>query len=114
MAIAELIQQICSISMTKAQRVVESVCSSSNWVKLRDVSAIDLQNAGLTEKQTVRLLAALEVGKRAYTTKKAKDNIDGNLMCLYNTPNSNLRCAINPVEPCDHCTDFEEVVKFLD
>jgi DNA repair protein RadC len=75
MAIAELIQQICSISMTKAQRVVESVCSSSSLAQLRDVSAVELQNAGLTQKQTVRLLAALEVGKRAYTTKTRRDNI---------------------------------------
>lgn len=75
MAIAELIQQICSIDLSKAQAVVDSVCSSSNWALLRGVSAVELQNAGLTQKQTVKLLAALEMGKRAYTTKAVKDNI---------------------------------------
>ena len=76
MEIAELIQQLCSIDLTKAQRVVESVCSSSSMAQLRDVSAVELQNAGLTQKQTVRLLAALEVGKRAYTTRTVKANIN--------------------------------------
>jgi DNA repair protein RadC len=76
MAISELIQQISSISKTKAQRVVEAVCSASSLVQLRDVSAIELQNAGLTQKQTIRLLAALEIGKRAYTTRTRKENIN--------------------------------------
>jgi DNA repair protein RadC len=75
MAIPELIQQICGTNITKAQSVVEAVCSPINWDVFRDVSAIELCNAGLTQSQTVKLLAALEIGKRAYTTKRVKQNI---------------------------------------
>jgi DNA repair protein RadC len=75
MAIPELIQQICGTSIAKAQSVIEAVCSPINWDVFRGVSAIELRNAGLTQSQTVKLLAALEIGKRAYTTKRVKQGI---------------------------------------
>jgi DNA repair protein RadC len=75
MAIPELIQQICGTSITKAQSVIETVCAPINWDVFRDVSAIELRNAGLTQSQTVKLLAALEIGKRAYTAKRVKQSI---------------------------------------
>jgi DNA repair protein RadC len=75
MAIAELIQQICSIDLTKAQRVVEQVCHGCNWNYFKEVSPTELQTAGLTLKQTAQLLAALEFGKRAMTMQPRTDNI---------------------------------------
>jgi DNA repair protein RadC len=61
MADAELIQQICSIDISKAQEIVERVN------QLRDASANELIGAGMTQKQAAKLLAAIELGKRAFT-----------------------------------------------
>jgi DNA repair protein RadC len=67
MAITEIIQQICSIDLTKAQHVVNQVCQFSNSTRFKEMNANELQCAGLTQKQAARLLAALEFGKRALT-----------------------------------------------
>lgn len=75
MAIAELIQQICSIDLTKAQRVVEKVCHGCNWNYFKEASPKELQTAGLTQKQTARLMAALEFGKRALTMQPRTEDI---------------------------------------
>jgi DNA repair protein RadC len=61
MALGELIHQICSISITKAHQIAETVN------QLRDVSATELESAGLTQKQAAKLLAAIELGKRVFT-----------------------------------------------
>jgi DNA repair protein RadC len=73
MAIAEMIQQICSIELIKAQRVVEQVCRKSSGFK--GVSVTELRSAGLTQKQTARLLAALEFGKRALTMQPRSETL---------------------------------------
>ncbi|MGB8701772.1 MAG: DNA repair protein RadC [Thermosynechococcaceae cyanobacterium] len=75
MAIAELIQQICSITLNKAQDIVDRICPTSNWATLKSFSPNELQSAGLTQKQTARLLAALEFGKRAMTLQPRTDKI---------------------------------------
>lgn len=72
---AELIQQICNIPLEKAQAVVLSVCPTSNWGQFKSVTAIELQNAGLTENQSARLLAALEFGKRTLNKPNAKATV---------------------------------------
>ena len=61
MALGELIHQICTISTVKAHQIAESVH------QLRDVSATELESAGLTQKQAAKLLAAIELGKRVFT-----------------------------------------------
>lgn len=75
MAMSELLQQICGIGLTQAQRIIETVCGQSNWTMFREVSATELQQAGLSQRQAVKLLAALELGKRAYSSKQPRDNI---------------------------------------
>ena len=35
------------------------------------------------------------------------EEIRGNPDCIYNAQSSFLRCAINPLGPCDDCPDFE-------
>jgi DNA repair protein RadC len=74
-AVTELIQQICSVDITKAQKVFETVCHPSNWANFRGVSASELKGAGLTQSQSAKLLAALELGKRAFTLQPLTDNI---------------------------------------
>jgi DNA repair protein RadC len=75
-AIAELIQEITGVSQTKAQQVVEQICHQTSLLqadtdvtRFREVTQAELKNAGLTIAQSIRLLAALELGKRAYTAK---------------------------------------------
>jgi DNA repair protein RadC len=67
MALGELIHQICTISTTKAHQIAESVN------QLRDVSATELERAGLTQKQAAKLLAAIELGKRVFTVSPRTD-----------------------------------------
>jgi DNA repair protein RadC len=67
MALGELIHQICTISATKAHQIAESVN------QLRDVSATELECAGLTQKQAAKLLAAIELGKRVFTVSPRTD-----------------------------------------
>ena len=62
MALGELIHQICTISIDKAHSIAQSVN------QFKDVSATELENAGLTKKQAAKLLAAVELGKRVFTT----------------------------------------------
>ncbi|NJM74711.1 MAG: hypothetical protein HC852_01795 [Acaryochloridaceae cyanobacterium RU_4_10] len=61
MANAELIQQICGIDLSKAQDIVERVS------QLKDTSSNELIGAGMTQEQAAKLLAAIELGKRAFT-----------------------------------------------
>jgi DNA repair protein RadC len=61
MALGELIHQICTISTDKAHRIAQAVN------QFKDVSAHELENAGLTQKQAAKLLAAIELGKRVFT-----------------------------------------------
>lgn len=75
-AIAELIQEITGVSQRKAQQVVEQIChqisllqAGTDVTRFREVTQAELQNAGLTIAQSIRLLAALELGKRAYPLK---------------------------------------------
>jgi DNA repair protein RadC len=62
MALGELIHQICTISTDKAHRIAQAVN------QFKDVSAPELEHAGLTQKQAAKLLAAIELGKRVFTT----------------------------------------------
>ncbi|MEM0981128.1 MAG: DNA repair protein RadC [Cyanobacteria bacterium P01_H01_bin.58] len=74
-AIAELVATICSIPVEKAEICIDAVCGQSDllqseavWNRLRAISAFELQRmGGLTEKQSAKLKAALELGRRAYT-----------------------------------------------
>jgi DNA repair protein RadC len=75
-AIAELIQEITGINLEKAQRVVDRVCHQSSILqaetdvtRFRSVTPMELKSAGLSTTQTVKLIAAIELGKRAYTAK---------------------------------------------
>jgi DNA repair protein RadC len=61
MALGELIHQICTISTEKAHRIGQAVN------QFKDVSAPELERAGLTQKQAAKLLAAIELGKRVFT-----------------------------------------------
>ena len=61
MALGELIHQICTISIEKAYRIAQAVN------QFKDVSAPELERAGLTQKQAAKLLAAIELGKRVFT-----------------------------------------------
>jgi DNA repair protein RadC len=61
MALGELIHQICTISTDKAHRIAQAVN------QFKDVSAHELEHAGLTQKQAAKLLAAIELGKRVFT-----------------------------------------------
>ena len=76
MAMPELLQQICGINLSQAQHIVETVCGQSNWAMFREASATELQQAGLSQKQSAKLIAALELGKRAYSSKQPKDNME--------------------------------------
>jgi DNA repair protein RadC len=62
MALGELIHQICTINIDKAHSIAQAVN------QFRDTSAPELENAGLTQKQAAKLLAAIELGKRVFTT----------------------------------------------
>ena len=75
MAIAELIQQICSIDLTKAQQVVKTVCHGCDGTYFKEVCPTELQTAGLTQTQTAQLMAALEFGKRALTMQPRTEDI---------------------------------------
>ena len=70
MALGELIHQICSISIDKAHRIAQAVN------QFKDVSAPELENAGLTRKQAAKLLAAVELGKRVFTTSPRTELIN--------------------------------------
>jgi DNA repair protein RadC len=61
MALGELIHQICTISTDKAHRIAQAVN------QFKDVSAPELEHAGLTQRQAAKLLAAIELGKRVFT-----------------------------------------------
>lgn len=69
MALGELIHQICTIGSTKAHKIAETVH------QLRDVSATELEGAGLTQKQAAKLLAAIELGKRVFTASPRTEDI---------------------------------------
>jgi DNA repair protein RadC len=82
-AIAELIQEITGVSQAKAQQVVEYICHQSSTLqaetdatRFRAVTPMELKSAGLSTSQTVKLLAAIEFGKRAYTTKSNTGSLD--------------------------------------
>jgi DNA repair protein RadC len=62
MALGELIHQICTISTDKAHRIAQAIN------QFKDASAPELERAGLTQKQAAKLLAAIELGKRVFTT----------------------------------------------
>jgi len=74
LALSELIQQICTIDSKRSEHVVKTVCHPSNWALFRDVGSIELQSTGLSEQETMKLLAAIEFGKRIFTSR-AKENI---------------------------------------
>lgn len=73
-AIAELVAAVTGADLAKAQRVVEAITVQGSlftagqaWQKFRSVTAPELKQAGLTEKQAIKLLAAIELGKRVFT-----------------------------------------------
>ena len=70
MALGELIHQICTISIDKAHHIAQAVN------QFKDVSAPELENAGLTRKQAAKLLAAVELGKRVFTTSPRTELIN--------------------------------------
>ncbi|MFH7241757.1 MAG: RadC family protein [Spirulina sp.] len=83
--VADLLVTILGIGEDKAQQVIDKICfqqnlfdESASWQRLRQSGPLEMKEAGLTEKQIIKLQAAIEIGRRTYleSPKKQQPIID--------------------------------------